>query len=401
MMTPEHYLQTVMPTRAEVDVFVERVEGTGKLSRNGGFNYDPELGWIQTPAVRADGVDGSKTFLSYESDHARRVIHYGDRPGRIHTFGDSFTHCDQVSDGETWQEYLAAHLQESVRNYGVGGYSVYQAYRRMKLVDAAQSAEYIILNIYDHDHHRNLFRWWAINFGQRVECGFTCPHLKVNVERDQAEEVSNLLRTPADVYKLCDRDWVLATFRDDPFVLYAMARQHPDTATPRMVERVAEHFGVSAGRLAGLPPLDAMLKIVEIAALFATQKIVQLFEAATRTTGKKLMVILSYRWTNVAAVLTGKPRWDQSFLDFIKGRGYPVIDMRDAFAADFASCKTDPEIYLRKYYNSHHSPAGNYFTAWAIKDEVVRWLDPKPLPYGPAGQQIKVRHDGWEPAKEK
>ena len=55
----------------------------------------------------------------------------GDRPCRMNTYGDSFTQCHQVSDGETWQEYLAAHLGEPVRNFGVGGYGVYQAYRRM------------------------------------------------------------------------------------------------------------------------------------------------------------------------------------------------------------------------------------------------------------------------------
>ena len=65
----------------------------------------------------------------------------------------------------------------------------------------------------------------------------------------------------------------------------------------------------------------------------------------------------------------------------------PVIDMRDAFAAEYALCKVEPSIYLRKYYNGHHSPAGNYFTAWAIKDAVVTWLDPKPSPYSrPAGR---------------
>ena len=38
--------------------------------------------------------------------------------------------CYQVSDGETWQEYLAAHLDEPIRNFGMGGYGVYQACRR-------------------------------------------------------------------------------------------------------------------------------------------------------------------------------------------------------------------------------------------------------------------------------
>ena len=59
--------------------------------------------------------------------HAR----YAGRPCRINTYGDSFTQCHQVSDAETWQEYLAGHLGEPIRNFGMGGYGVYQAYRRM------------------------------------------------------------------------------------------------------------------------------------------------------------------------------------------------------------------------------------------------------------------------------
>jgi hypothetical protein len=50
---------------------------------------------------------------------------YADKKCRINTYGDSFTQCHQVSDGETWQEYLAAHLGEPVRNFGMGGYGAY------------------------------------------------------------------------------------------------------------------------------------------------------------------------------------------------------------------------------------------------------------------------------------
>ncbi len=40
------------------------------------------------------------------------------RKARINTYGDSFTECEQVGDGQTWQEYLAGHLGEPVRNFG-------------------------------------------------------------------------------------------------------------------------------------------------------------------------------------------------------------------------------------------------------------------------------------------
>ena len=102
---------------------------------NRGWVYDAELGFVHTNAIHSsDGVNGANTFYSYMADGARRLVNFAHRPCRIHTYGDSFTHCDQVNDGETWQEAISAHLQEPVRNYGVGGYSVYQAYRRMRKV---------------------------------------------------------------------------------------------------------------------------------------------------------------------------------------------------------------------------------------------------------------------------
>ena len=90
------------------------------------------------------------------------MINYADQPCRINTYGNSFTQCAQVSDGESWQEILAAHIREPIRNFGVGGYGVYQAYRRAMSVEVTDiAAEYIVLNIWDDDHKRNLdaARW--------------------------------------------------------------------------------------------------------------------------------------------------------------------------------------------------------------------------------------------------
>ena len=93
------------------------------------------------------------------------------------------------------------------------------------------------------------------------------------------------------------------------------------------------------------------------------------------------MIILSFRQGNIAADLRGEPRFDKSLVDWLKDKPYPVIDMRDLFRADYQHCKMDINAYLKRYYIGHHNPAGNFFTAWAIKDKIVEWLDPKPLPY--------------------
>jgi hypothetical protein len=55
--------------------------------------------------------------------------------------------------------------------------------------------------------------------------------------------------------------------------------------------------------------------------------------------------------------------------------------MRDFFRADYRQFEVDINTYLKRYYIGHHNPAGNFFTAWAIKNQIVEWLEPTPAPY--------------------
>jgi len=93
--------------------------------------FDPELGYTLGKYLPRDGIDGSLTISTSQADGTRTSRLYTDKPRRINAYGNSFTQCHQVSDGETWEEYLAAHLGEPIRNFGMGGYGVYQSYRRM------------------------------------------------------------------------------------------------------------------------------------------------------------------------------------------------------------------------------------------------------------------------------
>src|SRR5207247_1099765 len=121
------YLKRILYTGEDVKNWIQGI-GTGYI----GEKYDGEVGWVHGTASVKHGVDGSTSLYSYDASGARRMIQHADKACRINTYGDSFTHCDQVSDGETWQEILAAHLGEPVRNFGVSGFSVYQAFTRMK-----------------------------------------------------------------------------------------------------------------------------------------------------------------------------------------------------------------------------------------------------------------------------
>jgi len=375
------YLRQLMPSREQVENFIRGRQGPEKLSRNQGWTFDSELGWILCDSVRPRSVDGSKGFYRYESNGARKIVNFPDKPCRIHTYGNSFTHCDQVSDGETWQEYLAAHLQEPIHNYGIGGYSVYQAFRRMLTVEKQDPARYIILNIWDDDHFRNLDSWRSIRFGQRTPCGFTLPYLRVNVKRNQCEQIENLCRRPEDVYKLCEEDFVRRTFENDPVLQVVMGTRNSGKTTPKLLKSISETFGIFDKKILALRPEEAIRKIHTEAALYATRNIITWTEQFVEKNNKELMLVLSFGQGNIVKELKGMPRFDQSFIDWLDGKHYPVIDMRDFFLADYKQFKVDINTYLKRYYIGHHNPAGNFFTTWAIKNHMVEWLEPHPLPY--------------------
>ena len=378
------YLKKFLPTGEELQHMVARA-GPDGVHPNRGYVYDAELGFVHTQSVMTgNGVNGSDTFYDYEEDGARKLINCADGPCRVHTYGDSFTHCVQVNDGETWQEYLAAHLREPIRNYGVGGYSVYQAYRRMRKVhDARGRAEYFILNIFDDDHYRNLVSWLRPRLAGHGRPGWTTrPHLRVDVGAKTGVERDNPVATADDLGKLRDLDFVFAEVGDDPLVYLGLATEMGDDKSLTYLEKACERFGLAVPAGAADDIGAAVEAVFSEAALFSTQYVVEQVEQFCADNGIELLFLLSYRQASLRAMLSGGERFDQGFVDWLKRRSHPVVDMGESFRTEFEHSTFDIDTFVKRYYiGGHHAPAGNVFTAWAMMDDVVDWLDPKPVPY--------------------
>ena len=387
-MDPREYLETVIPTRDDVDRFLDRVATEDGYNANSGWTFDAGLGWLLKDSIRHDGIDDSRTFYHYEKSGCRKIVNFPDVTSRIHTYGNSFTHCDQVSDGETWQEYLAAHLREPIENYGIGGYSVYQAYLRMLQIERDWPAEYVILNIYDDDHFRNLDAWSSIRLGRKLTSGWTLPHLRLNVARNEFAEVPNLCQAPDDVYRLADLDLVVDTLGDDEVLGHLLAVENCREGGRLQGPAVATRFGlpVPTGSEEGV--LKKLADAHTSAALFATRKTLELVEEFVGREGKKLMVVLSRvgdadleLGREFRRYLMGAAPWDQEFLDYLSTKGYPVVDLRSVHKEEYGLFGGSADAYLDRYYNVHYAPAGNFFCAMAVKQAVIEWLEPTSSPY--------------------
>ena len=379
-LTARRFLESLLYARQEVDQWLAGLAFPFA-------KYSGEFGWLLPNAFFRDGIDESISVYTYAGTDGERTLgNYADRPCRINTYGDSFTQCHQVSDHETWQEVLAAHLHEPVRNFGIGGWSVYQAYLRMLKEEQRTPADYLIFNIYGDDHLRNLDAWRNIRVRKHVRfIEPTLPHVRVNVKTGAFEERANPCPTPESLYDLCDLEKACKLFEDDFVLKIMLAHKNATSANPfqsyRDIMALASTHGIETTIETNEHLSDAANQLQRQAALFSTQKIVDKIEGYAQANGKKVLYVLSFPATTIARRIKEGTRWDQSFVDFLNHRNLSFVDMMDVHLSDFEQYKIDVKEYLAQYFIGHYNPRGNHFCAFAIKDRLVQLLEPKPFPY--------------------
>lgn len=364
--------------------------------------FDPVLGYVLNDYEFNDGADGVRCNYTYEPHGGhRKMINYADRPCRINTYGDSFTQCAQVGNGETWQEILAAHLAEPIRNFGVGGYGVYQAYRRaMRTEQTDLAAEYLILNIWDDDHKRNIdaARWirvaWMCRSLPRGGAdtypvhGFPWAHVRYDLDRGEFVERPGLCEKAEDLRNLVGRNNYYEAFRNDSAThLYALTQG--GEAPVDQMEKLAEAFGVKVDLRNPETRTDEARRLHTAYALRSTMFIVDKLSAWASEQKRKLMVLLSYDVPTVLGFLEKAERFDDEFVEYLDAKDVLYVDCLKKAEEEFKAFRLSPEEFIARHYVGragaqvfgHYNPSGNFWFANAIRNELVDWLDPKPPAY--------------------
>ena len=368
------------------------------------LRFDPELGYVFVDFVMRDGVNDSLSVYSYEPKGGhRKMINYADRPCRINTYGDSFTQCQQVSDGETWQEVLAAHIREPVRNFGVGGWSVYQAYRRALRVEADSdlSAEYIILNIWDDDHIRNLdvARWIRTAWDQRDRPwsggdapwpihGFPWSHVRFDLDKGSFVELPGYCKDEADLRKLADPDYYYEFFKDDTIV-HLFTLIIGGEAPVEELEKVAEALGVRVNLRDPKKRAGEARRLHLAYGIKSTMFLLNGMRAWIEEQHKKLLVLMTYGPPAIREFVERAERFDRELIDYLESNDVKYVDCLRKTAEDYKAYNLSLDDYLKRFYIpaagvavfGHYCPYGNHWLAYGIKDELVDWLDPKPPAY--------------------
>jgi hypothetical protein len=387
--TFEAYIKAEVPTRNELDIF---------LNKKGVWcKFDPQLGYILGNSLPLEGIDLSHTISTTQADGARTMFMYKDKPCRINTYGNSFTQCQQVSDGETWQEYLAAHLGEPVRNYGVGGYGVYQAYLRLLREEKTKNAaEHLVFYIWGDDHTRSLLRcrYMAIKeWNKKNEPGMKFhgnfwSNIEMDLNTGKFIERKNPLNTPRLLYKMTDPEWMYDNLKDDiALQLLLFSDNRISDLNTESVGKLSKWLKANIDFTDTANLKQSATELLSLYSFRATEYIVTKLNTYVQKNHKKLMIVLfdPYRVTN--SLITTGSRFDTTIVDFLEKGGYAYFDMNLVHANDYKNFNIGLAEYYKRYLLGHYNPAGNHFFAFSIKKKIVEWLNPKPITYDRSGKK--------------
>jgi hypothetical protein len=267
----------------------------------------------------------------------------------------------------------------------------------MKREELRTPAEYIIFNIYDDDHYRNLNGW------RRGLTIIPAPYVKANPATGEFVECQNPCPTPESLYGLCDLDWIDETFKDDFQLRITLACENIERKKPERsyedIQEIAEEHGLQT-RINSTETLSWTVQtLYSRSALFASSRILEKMEEFAGSNGKKILYALSYSPFEIAKAILRhiggrysrerkKPlpaqesyRFDNEFVDFLQKKHLPYVDLMEAHVSDFTKSGTKIEDYLNQYYIGHYNPRGNFFEAFSIKNKLVEMLEPKPISY--------------------
>jgi len=125
----------------------------------GYFEFDKEAGWT----IQANGRYKELFQANSAGIRANREYGYDIPEGtmRITTFGDSFTHCDEIGNDSTWQVFMESCKPGlEVINFGVGAYGLDQAYVRYKNKGRRYKTDFVLIGFMPENISRtvNTFR---------------------------------------------------------------------------------------------------------------------------------------------------------------------------------------------------------------------------------------------------
>jgi hypothetical protein len=306
--------------------------------------YDPDLGWQEHYATpfgeRPREVDYPQSLLA--------------------TFGDSYTHCDQVRDNETWQTYLARELQQDVFNFGSGGYGTDQAYLRFKRDYPRVRTQLVALGLISENINRVVCVYRKFYY-PKTGVPLTKPRFVLQAGR--LRELRNPIRSAADLVRLKNAQFLADLGRDDQWY---NPNELPERSFPYTRIWLNRSFWreMSYGKLdhqisdMDPRPWANLWEQPEARKLLFT--ILDQFVADARSFGATPIIIILAKKEEVRYRFTTQrnPQPIRILSSYLRQQGYYFFDGAAALASEAHSLRD-----ISRFYSGHLNARGNRLVA--------------------------------------
>jgi hypothetical protein len=324
------------------------------------YQHDPMLGWSIKQNGSGDNLYRANS-AGIRADREYRLIPPQDIL-RIASFGDSFTHCDDVVNQHTWQTFLAEILPNTeVMNFGVASYGLDQAFLRFERDGKKYQPHIVMIGFMSEDiyRHVNVFRPFLFP-GTRTPLAkprFLLRSGDLVLQDNPLQHLTDLeilLRKPhALLPSLSAYDW---HFQQKP-----KRGQFDFLASIRLIRLVAHQVRI---RSTPQPKYDGAYNQSSEAFKLTLRIFDEFYRSVTREGARALIVLFPNKHDLERYRISDKNVFEPLISHF-REAGYLFVDLHEAFDT-FAS-----DVPLNKLFVGHYSPAANKVVARYLSYSLV------------------------------
>lgn len=310
----------------------------------------PDLGWSIKPNGATDLYRANSQGIRADQNYTLTPIK---NKIRIASFGDSFTHGDEVHNNETWQEFLNSKDSrlENI-NFGVSGYGVDQALLRYLNEGRNFHPKIVLIGFMSEDptRHGSVFRPF---FLPQIDFALTKPRYKLI--NNELKLIKNPLSTINDYKRFLQHtDRVLAELGQEDFYYQNQIVRSPfDVMTSvRLIKLLGhQYLNPRDNIFTSHSTYDTNSEIYQV-----TAAIVEKFYNTAWADGAVPVIVIIPSTGDLMRLQKYNIKNYEPFLEIFKRNRWNYIDMTDLFLNDKRNQASFVPLFAPGY---HFSALGN------------------------------------------
>lgn len=325
------------------------------------IKFSHKLGW--TISENGKSRDG-KYIANSTGIRSLREYDLYPPPGilRIAAFGDSYTHCDDVLNEDSWPYLLEkGNPKWEVLNFGVGGYGLDQAYLRWKTVREKFHPHIVLIGFWLRDINRVVNRFYPFYY---ESTGIPLGKPRFILRNGKLILIPNPISNPRDVLDATDNLSQIKNWgkKDFWFLQIAYSKSSLDKInTFKLIKNVIHRikYRVLARKARYRKDQEPFL---------VTTALLKKFYEDVKVVNEIPIILIFPGKDDLYEFQKTKVKYWQPLIEFLNDNKLEYIDFMDSFE----KYALENYIAVDRLFSGHYSAFGNKVVADILKDYISR-----------------------------